>query len=169
MTCATVQLRLKSGLLRTNQIREFWYSCDYQDYCLISGLIVPGYLTNPPNCQTGWLNEWFADKPIDWSREGLIERPTERLTNRPTSGSTDQSRDDRLTDGNNDQRPNKPSEKKTSTDQSTECLLTNRLNDQGRLTNGNRPTDPRHIGLTDPHNEWSNWLADRPLIYLPTE
>ena len=29
MTCATVQLRLKSGLLMTNQIREFWYSCDY--------------------------------------------------------------------------------------------------------------------------------------------
>ena len=28
MTCATVQLRLKSGLLMTNQIREFWYSCD---------------------------------------------------------------------------------------------------------------------------------------------
>ena len=29
MTCATVQLRLKSGLLMTNQIREFWYSYDY--------------------------------------------------------------------------------------------------------------------------------------------
>ena len=28
MTCATVQLRLKSGLLMTNQIREFWYSYD---------------------------------------------------------------------------------------------------------------------------------------------
>ena len=28
MTCVTVQLRLKSGLLMTNQIREFWYSCD---------------------------------------------------------------------------------------------------------------------------------------------
>ena len=29
MTCASVQLRLKSGLLMTNQIREFWYSYDY--------------------------------------------------------------------------------------------------------------------------------------------
>ena len=28
-TCATVQLRLKSGLLMTNQIREFCYSYDY--------------------------------------------------------------------------------------------------------------------------------------------
>ena len=28
MTCATVQLQLKSGLLMTNQVREFWYSCD---------------------------------------------------------------------------------------------------------------------------------------------
>ena len=29
VTCATVQLRLKSGLLMTNQIQEFWYSYDY--------------------------------------------------------------------------------------------------------------------------------------------
>ena len=27
-TCATVQLMPKSGLLMTNQIREFWYSYD---------------------------------------------------------------------------------------------------------------------------------------------
>ena len=32
MTCATVQLRLKSGLLMTNQIRKFWYSYDYVIY-----------------------------------------------------------------------------------------------------------------------------------------
>ena len=29
MTRTTVQLMLKSGLLMTNQIREFWYSYDY--------------------------------------------------------------------------------------------------------------------------------------------
>jgi len=34
MTRTTVQLRLKSGLLMTNQIREFWYSCDYIDNCI---------------------------------------------------------------------------------------------------------------------------------------
>ena len=32
LTCATVQLRLKSGLLMTNQMREFWYSYDYYYY-----------------------------------------------------------------------------------------------------------------------------------------
>ena len=32
MTCATVQLRLKSGLLMTNQICEFRYSYDYKHY-----------------------------------------------------------------------------------------------------------------------------------------
>jgi len=32
MTCATVQLRLKSGLLMTNQIQEFWYSFDCYYY-----------------------------------------------------------------------------------------------------------------------------------------
>ena len=32
MTCAAVQLRLKSGLQMTNQIREFWYSYDYDYY-----------------------------------------------------------------------------------------------------------------------------------------
>ena len=30
MTRTTVQLRLKSGLLMTNQIREFWYGCDHK-------------------------------------------------------------------------------------------------------------------------------------------
>ena len=32
MTRTTVQLRRKSGLLMTNQIREFWYSCDCYYY-----------------------------------------------------------------------------------------------------------------------------------------
>ena len=36
---ATVQLRLKSGLLMTNQIREFWYSYDY-DYDNNNNVIV---------------------------------------------------------------------------------------------------------------------------------
>ena len=31
MTCATAKLRLKSGLLMSNQIREFWYSYDDDD------------------------------------------------------------------------------------------------------------------------------------------
>ena len=34
MTCATVQLRLKSGLLMTTQIREFRYSYDYRNNSL---------------------------------------------------------------------------------------------------------------------------------------
>ena len=29
MTRTTVQFRLKSGLLITNQVQDFWYSCDY--------------------------------------------------------------------------------------------------------------------------------------------
>ena len=32
MMCGTVQLMLKSGLLMTNQIREFGYSYDYYYY-----------------------------------------------------------------------------------------------------------------------------------------
>ena len=36
MTRTTVQLRLKSGLLMTNQIREFWYSCDYYKNWVLS-------------------------------------------------------------------------------------------------------------------------------------
>ena len=35
MTSATAQLRLKSGLLMTNQIQEFWYSYDYNIHSLI--------------------------------------------------------------------------------------------------------------------------------------
>ena len=36
--CATVQLWLKSGLLLTNQIQEFWYSYD-NDFDIIINIV----------------------------------------------------------------------------------------------------------------------------------
>jgi len=57
MTCATVQLRLKSGLLRTNQIREFWYSCDYNNNNHNNHNKFSTYIAHSKTCPNGFYNK----------------------------------------------------------------------------------------------------------------
>ena len=78
MMCATVQLQLKSGLLMTNQILEFWYSYDYYDddyyYCgigIVVSKIIAKVVSQPhnswdcnPRSNVHWL--WSSMRAKSW-------------------------------------------------------------------------------------------------------